>query len=283
LENYYGSYYRLKEIESRTIKQVHDRSEHFDMKTAIRIQIAVVLPCVFLSALLHAQADEKLITSFETEAELKAWSGGEVARSNATRESKSYHVAAGTTAAFITSEDWTQWRNVEVDVLNPGETIELWIRFTDSSGETIWSFEHYVSSGKTAQRIRVDGLRNGFSYGGRIDTARITKIEFVVKERWKRDPAQAGIYLKGIMQRPVPVIGGSHVTDVGASWKLPPIALVTHRKNPERQRLEYLNEHIQKADNGMRAGKKEEARKLLQQILDRYSDAQEIQERIHSL
>jgi hypothetical protein len=53
--------------------------------------------CGFLAASLCA-AEDKLLTSFETEGETRGWSGGEVVSQNASQGTHAYRVMPDTTA-----------------------------------------------------------------------------------------------------------------------------------------------------------------------------------------
>jgi hypothetical protein len=88
---------------------------------------------------------------------------------------------------------------------------------------------------------------------------------------------------EGLKPRPAPQVGGPHVTDAGAAWRLQSAGPTKGRSAEELERERFIEAETKKADELLAKGDTEGARKVLQGILDRYPEAQQIRERIRSL
>lgn len=88
---------------------------------------------------------------------------------------------------------------------------------------------------------------------------------------------------EGVKPRPAPQVGGPHVTDAGAAWRLERAGLTKGRSAEEVERERFIEAESKKADELLAKGDTEGARQVLQGILDRYPEAQQIRERIRSL
>ena len=85
---------------------------------------------------------------------------------------------------------------------------------------------------------------------------------------------------EGVTPRPVPQVGGPHVTDAGAAWRLEVTGAPKGRSAEELERDRFIQTEVKKADELLEKGDKEGARRVLQEILERYPEAQEIRERL---
>jgi hypothetical protein len=85
---------------------------------------------------------------------------------------------------------------------------------------------------------------------------------------------------KGVKQRPVPKVGGSHVTDAGAAWRLRTAGMARGRSAEQLERDKFMQVELKKADDLLQKGDKEGALRVLRAVLERYPDAQDVRERI---
>jgi len=85
---------------------------------------------------------------------------------------------------------------------------------------------------------------------------------------------------EGVKQRPVPKVGGPHVTDAGAAWRLQTTAMAKGRSAEELERDKFMQAELKKADDLIQKGDKEGALRVLRAVLERYPDAQDVRERI---
>ncbi len=84
----------------------------------------------------------------------------------------------------------------------------------------------------------------------------------------------------GVKPRPVPQVGDPHVTDAGAAWRVEVTGALKGRSAEEIERERFIEAQVNKADGLLEKGDKQGARRIFQDILERYPDAQEIRERI---
>ena len=152
--------------------------------------------CVLLVSL--CSAEDRLLTSFETEEETRAWSGGEVVSQNATAGTHAYRVMPDTTVEAKLQGDWSPYRSLKIDVWNPGEVVMVNFRFFDAQERFIMAFEYNVYSGRTTQHIRIDGLANNFGIAEGIDTAHMARMEVIVSKRWKLDRSTDGLTIDNL-------------------------------------------------------------------------------------
>jgi len=85
---------------------------------------------------------------------------------------------------------------------------------------------------------------------------------------------------EGVKPRPVPKVGGPHVTDAGAAWRLATAGALKGRSAEELERDRFMQTELKKADASLEKGDKEGARRVLRGVLERYPDAQDVQERL---
>ena len=85
---------------------------------------------------------------------------------------------------------------------------------------------------------------------------------------------------EGVRPRPVPKVGGPHVTDAGAAWRLGTAGALKGRSAEELERDRFMQTELGKADALLEKGDKEGARRVLRGVLERYPDAQDVLERI---
>jgi hypothetical protein len=85
---------------------------------------------------------------------------------------------------------------------------------------------------------------------------------------------------EGVKPRPVPKVGGPHVTDAGAAWRLETPGAMKGRTAEEIERERFKQTQLRKADELLQAGDREGALRALRGILQRYPDAQDVRERI---
>lgn len=88
---------------------------------------------------------------------------------------------------------------------------------------------------------------------------------------------------KDVKPRPVPAIGGPHVTNAGAAWRRQDSPDKFGRSTEQIKRDRFKQIELEKADRLIENGNKQESHRVLQHILDQYPDAQDIQERIRLL
>jgi hypothetical protein len=80
--------------------------------------------------------------------------------------------------------------------------------------------------------------------------------------------------------RPVPEVGGSHITSAGAAWRSQTTGIVKGRSIEDMERDRFMQTELKKAEELLEKGDKEGALRILRGILDRYPDAQGVRERI---
>lgn len=85
---------------------------------------------------------------------------------------------------------------------------------------------------------------------------------------------------EGVKQRPVPKVGGPHVTDAGAPWRLQTTAVARGRSAEQLERDKFMQAQLKKADDLLQKGDREGALRVLRAVLERYPDAQDVKERI---
>ncbi len=85
---------------------------------------------------------------------------------------------------------------------------------------------------------------------------------------------------EGVKPRPVPQVGGPHVTDAGAAWRLGATGPVKGRSQAEVERDRFIEAQVKKADELLEKGDTTGARRVFEGILERYPEAQQIRERI---
>ena len=85
---------------------------------------------------------------------------------------------------------------------------------------------------------------------------------------------------EGVKQRPVPKVGGPHVTDAGAAWRLQTAGMTRGRSAEQLERDQYMQAELKKADDLLQNGDKAGALRVLRAVLERYPDAQDVRERI---
>ncbi|MHC4395304.1 MAG: hypothetical protein ACYS1A_06575 [Planctomycetota bacterium] len=83
-----------------------------------------------------------------------------------------------------------------------------------------------------------------------------------------------------VKPRPVPKVGGPHVTDAGAAWRLQTSGLVKGRSAEQLERDRYMQAELKKADELLEKSDKQGALRVLRAVLKRYPDAQDVRERI---
>lgn len=84
----------------------------------------------------------------------------------------------------------------------------------------------------------------------------------------------------GVESRPVPEVGGLHVTSAGAAWRLQTAGILKGRSTEDMERDRFMRIELKKAEELLEKGDKEGALRILRGILDRYPDAQDVRERI---
>lgn len=154
---------------------------------------AVTISLLVLVATL-AHAEDVVLESFETDA--VGWSGGErIALPDG--EGFGYGVLPGTSVEFTPADsDWSAYRQLKIDVWNPGRVVLAQFLFTDADGRSITAFEYNVYAGRTTQHVRIDGLRNDFTQNAGIDTRRIASVAVQVRNRRAMDPEEQGLILE---------------------------------------------------------------------------------------
>jgi hypothetical protein len=85
---------------------------------------------------------------------------------------------------------------------------------------------------------------------------------------------------EGVKPRPVPKVGGPHVTDAGAAWRLQTTGLLKGRSAEQLERDRYMQAELKKADELLEKSDKQGALRVLRAVLKRYPDAQDVRERI---
>jgi len=85
---------------------------------------------------------------------------------------------------------------------------------------------------------------------------------------------------EGVKPRPVPRVGGPHVSDAGAAWRLAAVGALKGRSAEELERDRFMQAELKKADALLEKGDKAGARRVLRGVLERYPDAQDVRERI---
>lgn len=146
----------------------------------------------------QAPAGDLVLTSFESEAEVRGWNMGSVSDRYASAGQRCYHIPAGATAYAALSGDWSQYRHLKFDVYNPGEVVQMNARFHDAEGRTITVWEYNIYAGRTTQHIRIDGLRNDFTLNEGIDTSHIARVEITLGQRFRHDRCAEGIYIDNV-------------------------------------------------------------------------------------
>ena len=85
---------------------------------------------------------------------------------------------------------------------------------------------------------------------------------------------------EGVEPRPVPEVGGSHVTSAGAAWCSQTTGIIKGRSAEDLERDQFMQTELKKAEEFLEKDDKEEALRILREILERYPDAQDVRERI---
>jgi hypothetical protein len=86
----------------------------------------------------------------------------------------------------------------------------------------------------------------------------------------------------GVKPRPEPKPGGPHVTGAGAAWRSAAGGM-RERSAVELERERLIAAEVGKAEDALARGDRDAARRILEGILRRFPDAQEIRERLRSL
>ncbi len=154
--------------------------------------IALMTSCAF------AAAGDRVIASFEKGEELSGWSGGSVVEKHASAGARAYSVPAGGTATLKLSADWSQFRHLKFDVVNPGAVVSMNVRVADASGRDMMAWEYSVYAGRTTQHVRIDGLRNGFTLGEGIDTSKVARLEIIFGHRSTYDACREGLFVDNV-------------------------------------------------------------------------------------
>jgi len=160
--------------------------------------VALVAFCLLLVSMARGVPGELLLTSFEGQDQLQGWSGGEAVQEHASAGGVSYRIMPGTTAEYRLKGDWSQYRQLKMDVYNPGDVLMVNFRFWDSRDRFIMAFEYNVYSGRTTQHIRIDGLANNFGVGEGIDTTQMARVQIIVSKRRKLDTSTDGLYIDNV-------------------------------------------------------------------------------------
>jgi hypothetical protein len=192
---------------------------HNLLSRIVSVAIALAVSCAL------AMGSDRVITSFESGEDLSGWSGGTVVTQHASAGARAYAVPAGGTAALVLQDDWSPFRHLKFDVVNPGAVVSMNVRVTDASGRDITSWEYSVYAGRTTQHVRIDGLRNDFTLGGGIDTSQVARLEIVFGQRSPGDTCQDGLYVDNVRlstERTEPYADGPDVeTSKPAGFVLP--------------------------------------------------------------
>ena len=85
---------------------------------------------------------------------------------------------------------------------------------------------------------------------------------------------------EGVEPRPIPEVGGSHITSAGADWRPQTTGIVKGRSAEDLERDKFMQTELKKAEELLEKGSKEEAIRVLRGILEQYPDAQDVRERI---
>ncbi len=87
----------------------------------------------------------------------------------------------------------------------------------------------------------------------------------------------------GVTPRPVPAVGGPHVTEAGKAWRLDTAGPVRGRAAEEVARERDKAEQLAQAEAALQRGDRVAARAIYEALLRRYPDAQDIHERLRSM
>ncbi|MCK4300077.1 MAG: hypothetical protein KAX80_11120, partial [Planctomycetes bacterium] len=157
-----------------------------------------LLLCCALVVPARGVSGERVLTSFESEAETRGWSGGEVVTRHASQGKQAYQILPGVTAEVKLEGDWSAYRHLKMDAFNPGEVIMVNFRFWDNRERFIMAFEYNLYHGRTTQHISIPGLTNNFGLGEGIDTTQMARVQIVVSKRRQHDTSTEGIYLDNV-------------------------------------------------------------------------------------
>ena len=157
-----------------------------------------LLLCCALVVTARGVSGERVLTSFESEAETRGWSGGEVVTRHASQGKHAYQILPGVTAEAKLEGDWSSHRHLKMDVFNPAEVIMVNFRFWDNRERFIMAFEYNLYHGRTTQHISIPGLTNNFGLGEGIDTTQMARMQIMVSKRRQHDTSTEGIYLDNV-------------------------------------------------------------------------------------